>query len=681
MTDPESVVNIAGLNPPDALREALERALGAQYTVVGLLGRGGMGAVYLARERLLDRLVAIKVLPAERSDDGSRERFLREARTAAQLSHPNVVPLLSFGDLGDTLFYIMRYVDGESLEHRVQRDGKLSVPEVRRILAEVADALTEAHRLGIVHRDIKPDNVMIERGTGRAMLTDFGIARQLGSGRSLTGTGLILGSPQYMSPEQASGDRDVDARSDLYSLGVLGYRMLTGRLPFEGESVRELLVQQVMQQPTAIASHIPDAPLDLTDALMRCLEKEPERRWNSAESFRFAIAVRTGDAFEVPEQLEGLPRIGTRALMSSYTVSVGLVSLYAYTNDRTWLNFAIGGSILALVAPVVPFGLRRRRFGMSWGQVLRMAFWPPSGLLFRWWPKPLRPPGDLFERLPQSVRRVRMWTTATFSFVGLVSVPLVLASFVAGLAHVDLMRQLFQLGMFSCILAMLSLLPMTIGANRWRKRWSLTPLEVEKLAYEPTHGSRFWERPSIAALLRGDDAPASESATTVEGMLQSLNELASKLPDGATSIAREAADAARDLARELRALDERIGEMAKQSDPAEQNRLKQRLAALGPEREGQPDGAREMRALLQGQVDLFAKFDASRRELELRRDTMLELLRTLWLQMMNYRAQVARAGDATELSGSIRELCHSIERRASATAEADQLLHRSTPGR
>lgn len=659
--------------PPDSLREALEAALGAQYTVVGLIGRGGMGAVYLARERLLERLVAIKVLPSERSDDESRERFLREARTAAQLSHPNIVPLLSFGEMGDMLFYIMRYVEGESLEQRLQRDRRLPAPDVRRILSELTDALAEAHRLGIVHRDIKPDNVMIERGTGRAMLTDFGIARQLGGAQTITGTGMILGSPQYMSPEQASGDRNVDARSDLYSLGIIGYRMLTGRLPFEGESVRELLVQQIRDAPTTIASHAPDTPLDLADALMRCLEKDPALRWNDAPSLRFAIAPSTGDALAVPESLEGLPRIGTRGVAWSYLASVALVSLYAYTDDSVWLQVAISGSIAGLVLPVLPFLLRRKRFGMSARQVLRMAFWP-GARSFLWWPKALRPPGDVWERLPTSVRRARAWLSVWFAILGGVTVPAILAGCVAGSENPRLRSWLILGGMAAQITGMLPMLVTSFARRRWKRRWSLTWFEAGKLLEEPTHGSRFWDRPSIAALLLDETAMPPERATTVDGMVHALSELASGLPDSAVSIARRASDVARDLASELRGLDVRIREMAKQADPDEQNRLAQRIAALGPERDGEPDGARQMRALLQGQVDLFAEFDTRRRELESRRGLLHELLRTLWLQMMNYRAQLAREGDESEMSGRIRDLCQSIERRASAAEETERLL-------
>lgn len=277
-----------GQNPPDVpaveqslsavadpRRRLLEDTLGTQYEILRLLGQGGVGTVYLARERLLERLVAIKVLRSEFVSVDTKERFVREARTAAKLMHAHIVPLYSFGQAGDTLFYIMGYVEGESLEAMLQRLGRINPNEARRILVEVADALAYAHRNGVVHRDVKPDNVLLDRDSRRAILTDFGIAKLQATQSTLTQTGMIVGTPLYMSPEQAAGDSVVDGRSDLYSLGVIGYRMLAGRLPIEGTSAQDVMRRHVMQDPEPLSGVAPDAPIDLTWAITRCLDKDP----------------------------------------------------------------------------------------------------------------------------------------------------------------------------------------------------------------------------------------------------------------------------------------------------------------------------------------------------------------------------------------------------------------------
>ena len=277
----------------DAQRSLLERAVGAQYEILRLLGQGGMGAVYLAREHLLERLVAVKVLRSDVVHGDARERFIREARTAARLTHPYIVPLYSFGQADDTLFYIMGYVEGESLEERLKRATRLTHEEARRILIELSDALDYAHTIGVVHRDIKPDNVLIDRHSSKAVLTDFGIAKTQAGGTQITRTGMIVGTPLYMSPEQAAGDKDVDGRTDIYSLGVIGYRMLTGRHPYEGETVQEVFIRQVSQPPRPIDIDDGDIPEELAATVMRCLAGEPSGRWGSAAALRDALISET----------------------------------------------------------------------------------------------------------------------------------------------------------------------------------------------------------------------------------------------------------------------------------------------------------------------------------------------------------------------------------------------------
>ena len=299
-----------------------------------------MGAVYLAAEAALEREVAIKVLPPDRgATKDSRDRFRREARTAAKLSHPNIVPLHTFGDVDGTLYFVMGYVKGESLATRLKREGRIPVEEARRILIELCDALDYAHKLGIVHRDIKPDNVLIEEETGRAMLLDFGVAKAVGAGQTMTEVGSVLGTPQYMSPEQAQGKSDIDARSDLYSLGVMGYAMFAGRLPFEGATPGDVMAQHITKEAPALKTHAPDVPPEIASALTRCLEKDRDRRWPDANSIKGSISLPSGE--ETPAALDGLGGFLLAPL------ACGLLLLYI---GAWWL----GGGDVAPPFPVVP---------------------------------------------------------------------------------------------------------------------------------------------------------------------------------------------------------------------------------------------------------------------------------------------------------------------------------------
>jgi len=274
----------------------LAEALGDAYTIEGEIGRGGMGVVYRARDERLQRRVAIKVLPPELAYQRDiRERFTREAQTAARLSHPHIVPIHSVGEGAGLVYFVMGYVDGESVAARIRRRGRLPVEEARRIMKEAADALSAAHALSIIHRDIKPDNILLEGTRGRVMVTDFGIAKALSStsGATLTGAGVAIGTPAFMSPEQAAGERDIDGRSDVYSLGVVSFQMLTGELPFSAPTVAGLLMKQITEPAPDIRTRRADVPEDVALAVSRCLEKDPENRWPSADALRRSLESRT----------------------------------------------------------------------------------------------------------------------------------------------------------------------------------------------------------------------------------------------------------------------------------------------------------------------------------------------------------------------------------------------------
>jgi serine/threonine-protein kinase len=273
-------------------------ALAGQYEVEREIGRGGMGVVYLARDLRLDRMVAIKTLPPSlASDQTVRERFLREARTAARLSHPNIVPVHRADEVGGQVFFVMGFVDGDSLAGRLAETAALSPKQALPILRDVAAALAYAHRHGVIHRDVKTENILLDTMTGRAMVTDFGIAR-MGEAAPLTATGQVLGTVYYLSPEQVSGD-DVDARSDIYALGVVGYATLSGQFPFDAPLASAVLVAHVNKQPVPLAAVAPHVPASLASIIDRCLAKNPGHRYQSCEELDAALVAATADANRV----------------------------------------------------------------------------------------------------------------------------------------------------------------------------------------------------------------------------------------------------------------------------------------------------------------------------------------------------------------------------------------------
>ncbi|MGQ0702679.1 MAG: protein kinase domain-containing protein [Gemmatimonadales bacterium] len=268
--------------------ERLAAALGPNYELGRLLGRGGYAEVFTVRDLRLERELAVKVLrPDLILSEQLVIRFRREALAVAGIQHPNIVPVYDVGESEGVLWLLMPLVQGESLKSILAREGHLPVTEARRILLQAAEALQAAHEAGVVHRDIKPENLMIEGKTGRVMLMDFGIAKAMDAGteHALTGTGVIVGTPKYMSPEQAIGKRAVTAASDQYSLAVVGYQMLSGRVPFEGDNLREVMARQLFDEPIPLSRLIPDIPPELSTTIHQALRKDPARRFASMDAF------------------------------------------------------------------------------------------------------------------------------------------------------------------------------------------------------------------------------------------------------------------------------------------------------------------------------------------------------------------------------------------------------------
>src|SRR6185295_18311467 len=273
---------------------ALSNALADRYRIERELGQGGMALVFLAQDVRHDRKVAIKVLRPELAAVIGAERFLREIKTIATLQHPHILGLIDSGEVNGTAYYVMPFVEGESLRDRLTREKQLPINDAVRIATEVAAALDYAHRHGVVHRDIKPENILLHDGT--ALVADFGIALAVSSagGSRMTETGMSLGTPHYMSPEQAMGEREITARSDVYALGCVTYEMLLGEPPFTGPTVQSIMAKVMTEKPAGLIARRDRVPEAVEDAVLTALEKLPADRFASAAEFAVALEGRSG---------------------------------------------------------------------------------------------------------------------------------------------------------------------------------------------------------------------------------------------------------------------------------------------------------------------------------------------------------------------------------------------------
>jgi hypothetical protein len=666
------------------VREILKVALGRQYEIQHLLGKGGMGAVYLATEAALEREVAIKVLPPDRgATKDSRDRFRREARTAAKLSHPNIVPLYTFGDVDGTLYFVMGYVKGESLAARLKREGRLAGEESRRILIELCDALDYAHKLGVIHRDIKPDNVLIEEGTGRALLTDFGVAKALGAGQTMTEVGSVLGTPQYMSPEQAQGKADIDHRSDLYSLGVMGYAMLAGRLPFEGPTAGDIMVQHITKEAPALKSLAPEIPSEIGAALTRCLAKDPNKRWSDARSLRQAMTIPQDE--ETPPELDGLgiflvaPMIGALILLCFAAWRLGGGDLDGFSVLP--MIVLTGTGVPFLLLPFRWYHLRTR--GFEFGTVLHEIFRPLQKFP-GWRPRRFRQPRDVWDRLPGELRGLRQaigWNLLVAVLVGPISAfEAASASFVSRTGHAPYAfigpGRVISAVVGALILGVLATLVNLVRFERLRRRHGLDSYAANRLIDAPTSARTPWSKPEVAALLlpEGSDTRHGSSArpTTAPGLAGAVGAIAAVLPAPARVLGAQAHGFARYLADGIASLDKQIAGLAGAFDPAEVGRLADKSAALGPDT-GAADANREVRDIFRKQLDIIRGLEAHLEDARARRDKRLELLKALWLHALELQAASGDSGKTGSATGRIQKLLAQIEEQEAGakTVRAD----------
>ena len=690
--------DLPSAEPEDPIRAALRKALGQQYEIKRLLGKGGMGAVYLATEAALEREVAIKVLPPDRgATKDSRDRFRREARTAAKLSHPNIVPLYTFGDVDGTLYFVMGYVKGESLAARLKREGRLSVEDARRLLIEIAEALDYAHKLGIIHRDIKPDNVLIEEGTGRAMLMDFGVAKAMGAGQTMTELGGVLGTPQYMSPEQAQGKADIDHRSDLYSLGVMGYAMLAGRLPFEGPTPGDIMVQHITKEAPTLKSLAPEIPVEIATALTRCLAKDPGKRWPDANALKGALSVTGGDDEDIL-----IPALGSLRRLTQISYLLLPLSMYVWLNG--WLMAlpppALFGRILpaafATFLVLTSFGILAsaaslRHQGYGWRDIGFVALCRPS-----WWPlyypRRFRPRHDVWERLPRDERRCRECLTWAFIAVFLILPSIMLVQFHGaagpGDGHTPAIAALAFMKQYGLIVPLFSVPMFLFAISAWfdiRNRRTLrakgVPGSLAALQGLRNSADRaFWSRPEFAALL----LPAGEVSVRGRAAPTSARDLASAISTAVSGLTGEshdlglsARDAALNLAGAIGVMDGEIASLEGSADPAEAERLAAKITALGPASASEGEGKGQMRDLFQKQLDLLRGFESRLEGLKARRARQLELLRALWRQAVDLKTAMDDPGKNRGATDRIRTLCAEIARqvdRSSATRQFDPAI-------
>lgn len=351
-------VGESGRLPADLL-DPLRTALADRYHVKREIGSGGMATVYLAEDLRHHRKVAVKVLRPELTISLGAQRFLREIDVVAQLQHPNILPLLDSGIAASFLYYVMPYVDGPSLRTRLANQGQLPVNDAVRTLIGVVDALAEAHRHGIVHRDVKPDNVLL---TGRhAMVTDFGVAKavnEAGGTQIVTSVGITLGTPAYMAPEQAAGDPHIDHRVDIYAVGVLAYEMLTGSPPFSGATPR-VLSAHMTDEPEPPRARRPEIPAALEGVVLKCLQKDPAQRWQSADELLAQLeSFATTSGVITP-----LPRAGVGALatvvrkpkiaipLAAVLAALVAIGLWAWVRDSR-MRWARGVALPAIARMV-----------------------------------------------------------------------------------------------------------------------------------------------------------------------------------------------------------------------------------------------------------------------------------------------------------------------------------------
>jgi len=630
----------------DPLSLAFHQSLLGKYSLERELGRGGMGVVYLARDVRLDRRVAIKLLPPEYATQPTiRERFLREARTAARLSHPHIVPIHAVDEIGDFVFYVMTYVEGDTLAQRVTASGPLNTARVIRLLREVGWALAYSHGQGVVHRDIKPANILIERETERAMVTDFGIAR-LAQAEGMTSAGELLGTPEYMSPEQAAGEA-VDGRSDLYSLGIVGYFALTGQLPFSG-AAHAVLAQQLTKMAPPLATVSPGSPRLLTEALDTCLAKDPAQRFASGEAFVDALSRTAEPRADIPPALRAFLDTRGNALIFSPVVCIPIaLAMPIVAGDSVFflrdLPFMLG-----FVAPMAMFLARVRRLAREGYGATDIAGAIRQGferrreeLMFE--------RGHKESRNERLVRKVTKWLSiaglGSMLIMGSKNIPMSIAAF--NLLSTIVSPLLFVLAPLAA-LGVLSVVPAIVSARTHRLREGVEP-----------RSATFWNGPLGRAMvkiaswkLRGRHIPSDRPtevaiAMSVESLFEALPKSARENLGDVPAIVQQLQARAEEARARIAVLDATVSQAEFQS---RRSQAQARARALA--------------------VDV----GAARQQAELRLAQVVTALDTIRLDLLRLQAGVGTPESVTTDLAAAQSVIDQVDRLVAATEEVERGL-------
>ena len=611
----------------DALHATLQQKLGDAYEIISSLGVGGMGAVFLAREIALDRYVAIKTLRAELAGtEGGRERFRREARIAAGLSHPGILPLHAFGETGGIWYLVMGYVPGRSLAQRIHAEGRLSADETRRILRALTEALEHAHHRHVIHRDIKPANILLDADGERPLLADFGISKVLNDADALTHTGALLGTPHYMAPEQIRNAPDCDERSDLYSLGAVAYAMLTGHAPLADIPGNELLARRASSAIVPITKLSPTSPSDLSAVIMRSLASDPCDRFQTARAFR--------DALDRCEQLSD-------ATVSQPVREISGFGAYAVAWFLFWIaslwtvDSASRRAIVVLLALLVPMGLvlhlmRVKTSATPLTQLLPVAFWPPLwwGM---WWPSALRRPADVWPSLPWPARFIRVVMSTFTITLPVLAFGVELPGFTTGSAE------------SRWYAAVLALLVFTAGSLMATLAWSatlkLSATDVLLFLFGSTSPSAYWKRREIMRLLHAGRLGVREPELHVPAdYLRAIVELQRTPENSGVSTHEASLRIVQKLVQDIATLDHEIAALARDAPDSELARVANRLDQLraGAELE-RPEQRRALIDVVTAELELLRECQRRRMLASNERAAHFDKLRALWSDVSRTR--------------------------------------------